>query len=170
MSWLSSSICKTGIKILTLLIGLCFRLVIPALQTALKNHQAAKITCKQRCTYSAHPLKYHFFPLKSFIPCSHILGSLRGDNGLMVKVIRHLFWNNPMKCKAMHTLINKMIKVRIRLWYEQPVVIKTTLSFLALWFLCYVDIAVILVIISDVYCMSNRCLALAKLLNMYYLI
>lgn len=34
--WLNSSICNTGIKILTLLIGLWFRLVIPALQTALK--------------------------------------------------------------------------------------------------------------------------------------
>lgn len=91
--WLNSSICNTGIKILTLLIGLWFRLVIPALQTALKNHPAAKITGKQRCAYSAHPSQYHSFPFKSCIPCSHILDSLRWENGLMVEVIRHLFWN-----------------------------------------------------------------------------
>lgn len=108
MSWLSTSICKTGMEILTLLIGLWFRLVIPALQTAFKNHQAEKITLKQRMYLLILPIVLNTILSHSNHSCCHILDSLWWENGPMVDIMRHPFWNNTIKYKAIHKIINKI--------------------------------------------------------------
>ena len=106
VSWLSSSICKTRTKILTLLIRLWYRLVILALQNCLqKKSSGCKNHSKQRiylfCT-SLHILPFPVQIIHSFLP--HFRAS-QVRNELMVDITRHSSWNKLMKCEAMHNLV-----------------------------------------------------------------
>lgn len=106
-SWLSSSICKTGIKNIDFTNRAMVQISYPSFADCFQKSLGCKNHSNKWHTYSAHLSKHHPFPHKSLIPCSHILDSLRWENGLMVDIIRHPFWSNLMKRKAKCKLINK---------------------------------------------------------------